>query len=430
MSRRILVADDSSTIQKVIKIAFARHHVEIVEASSFIEALASVVRQGPDLIVVDASLPGAKGPEDFAKLAKGARDAPVLLLFGSYDAVDEALFRQAGFPHTLKKPFESGDLVALADRLLGGQLTQAVPARDMPSMPPAPDQPRAAGRQAHTTVIYEPGTISLDVHAAPMPPPAPGRATTDRVAPPPPPGRTMVPAPAIPSIPELDLDELAPSAEESLAPRVLTDETKRGRRAFVPEPPLDMPRPPSGRSPVHAPPPEFSAAGLDDEADLEAELVRMGVAPPSPPTYHGSAATPTVPGRGDSGSVELRNPELSGSMPGSRTLDQDFDRGLSSDLARTPDFTRSPDGSRGSFAPDRDRGGTGNGPLPFSAGAARAPAISDEQLRALLDERLPSLARQTIEDYCERHFKSLARDIIATELRRLADEKARHLVDN
>src|SRR4051812_39255063 len=110
MSRRILVADDSSTIQKVIKIAFARHAVEIVEASSFAEALAVVVRQAPDLLIVDASLPGAQSPDDFARLARDAHGASVLLLFGTYDAVDEAAFRQAGFPNFLKKPFESGDL--------------------------------------------------------------------------------------------------------------------------------------------------------------------------------------------------------------------------------------------------------------------------------------------------------------------------------
>jgi hypothetical protein len=37
--------------------------------------------------------------------------------------------------------------------------------------------------------------------------------------------------------------------------------------------------------------------------------------------------------------------------------------------------------------------------------------------------------RQAVEDYCDRHFRSLAIEVITAELRRLADEKARHLVD-
>jgi hypothetical protein len=47
-----------------------------------------------------------------------------------------------------------------------------------------------------------------------------------------------------------------------------------------------------------------------------------------------------------------------------------------------------------------------------------------------LTRDLPELVRRVVEDYCDRHFKSLAREFIASELRRLADEKARHLVDN
>ena len=59
--------------------------------------------------------------------------------------------------------------------------------------------------------------------------------------------------------------------------------------------------------------------------------------------------------------------------------------------------------------------------------------VNVEQMRAevlaRLESVLPSLVRDAVESYCERHFKSLAREVIATELRRLADEKARHLVD-
>jgi hypothetical protein len=47
-----------------------------------------------------------------------------------------------------------------------------------------------------------------------------------------------------------------------------------------------------------------------------------------------------------------------------------------------------------------------------------------------VDDQLPPLVRKAIEDYCERHFNTLAREVITNELRRLAEEKARHLVDN
>lgn len=386
MSRRILVADDSSTIQKVIKIAFARHQIEIVEASSYIEALAAVVRQVPDLLVVDASLPGAQGPDDFSKLARDARGAPVLLLFGTYDNVDEAGFRQAGFPHFLKKPFESSDLLAMADRLLGGQLVREAPRREAPMMPPAPDELLPAGRMAHTTVIFEPGTFQLGDDAAQS---ARGRPAAQ-------PPSVRGPSP----MPELDLGDASPGGDDLPAPRVLTDESLRGRRAYVPEPPAGRsgqtvpPRGPAGaRATVPPPPPPSLSLDAEAESPLEAELGRLGMPPPSP-------------------NLRARSPFDEPPQPPHRA-----DRSSAGDDTDPRDTHHPVKTSRTTNPPAAPRG-------------AHSPAIGDEDLLALLDERLPALARQAIEDYCERHFKSLAREIIAAELRRLADEKARHLVDN
>ena len=101
MDRRILVADDSSTIQKVIKIAFSKYPVEIVEAGSYIEALSAVGKQAPDMLIIDASLPGAHGPDDFAKLKSSSQDAPLLLLVGTYEKVDEDSFKAVGLEEFL-----------------------------------------------------------------------------------------------------------------------------------------------------------------------------------------------------------------------------------------------------------------------------------------------------------------------------------------
>lgn len=67
--------------------------------------------------------------------------------------------------------------------------------------------------------------------------------------------------------------------------------------------------------------------------------------------------------------------------------------------------------------------------MPRRAGSSGSDSESGN-LESTVSKLLPALVREMLEDYCERHFKSLARDVIATELRRLADEKARHLVDN
>ena len=52
-----------------------------------------------------------------------------------------------------------------------------------------------------------------------------------------------------------------------------------------------------------------------------------------------------------------------------------------------------------------------------------------EKLEDFLKHEAPVIVRRTVEDYCARHFGTLAKDILTAELRRLADEKARLLVD-
>jgi hypothetical protein len=77
-------------------------------------------------------------------------------------------------------------------------------------------------------------------------------------------------------------------------------------------------------------------------------------------------------------------------------------------------------------------GDTGPG-RTTGAGARRGGEVSGpglDDLRELVGEHLPELVHRAVTEYCQQHFKALAREIIAAELRRLADERARHLVDN
>ncbi len=324
MNRRILVADDSSTIQKVIKIALSRHPLEIVEAGSYLEALTAVAAQPPALLIIDASLPGARGPEDFAKLAAEAHGAPLLLLVGTYDSVDEGAFRQAGFQQFLKKPFESIDIVQAVEGLLG---------------------PTEPGRSQHVAVIHEGGYQTLS--GAGSPKPFPGNESS------------------------LDLNDDLPRSTIP-PPPPMTDNARRGRRAFEGET-TDTTRAPGGFA---VPPPPLSL-GRNDPGEDETAPRR----PPSPPSRETSPLPTIPPGTGLGAS--------------SISLSLDDDEGFR--------------------------------PQPPTRGA-RAGAPEPEPRDLTKD--LPAWVRIAVEDYCERHFKSLAREVIASELRRLADDKARHLVDN
>lgn len=68
-------------------------------------------------------------------------------------------------------------------------------------------------------------------------------------------------------------------------------------------------------------------------------------------------------------------------------------------------------------------------PASDRAGAAIAGETAEE-LQKLLANQLPHMIQKEVSKYCEEHFDELARSVVETELRRLAMERARHLVDN
>lgn len=137
---RMLVADDSSAIQKVIRIAFAGFQARIEEAFSLQQGLVNLEKQAFDLIILDVNLPGLKGGQALPDLKAKAGSAQFILLAGSYDEFKEDEFRSRGFRHFLKKPFEATGLITQVKVLLGPKLTD--PAADAKGLSQSDDGPR------------------------------------------------------------------------------------------------------------------------------------------------------------------------------------------------------------------------------------------------------------------------------------------------
>ncbi len=118
MSRRILLADDSVTIQKVIELTFMDGEYEVRAVGSGDEAIALLDSLDPDVVIADIHMPGANGYE-VARRAKALRaDRPVLLLVGTFEPFDEQQARASGADRHLKKPFDSQELLQIVDDLL------------------------------------------------------------------------------------------------------------------------------------------------------------------------------------------------------------------------------------------------------------------------------------------------------------------------
>jgi CheY-like chemotaxis protein len=180
MTERWLVIDDSSTIQRVIKLAFQDYDVQIAEADSCVDGSRELTKQSPSLIIIDASVAGAQGVQDFVALRNMTPKTPFVILQGSYDAIEEASFLQVGFQHFLRKPFDGAQLLQVTRQALGRALpSRIVDEAPVPPPPPAPEKARPAREETKSQRGLDLGLASEKVtrfggaHTAPTPSPAP-----------------------------------------------------------------------------------------------------------------------------------------------------------------------------------------------------------------------------------------------------------------
>ncbi len=107
--RKLLLADDSVTIQKVVNLTFADEGIEVITVGDGDAAMERFVENVPDLVLVDVNMPGLDGYRicEMIKQDDETRHIPVILLVGSFEPFDEAEARRVGADDYLTKPFQS-----------------------------------------------------------------------------------------------------------------------------------------------------------------------------------------------------------------------------------------------------------------------------------------------------------------------------------
>lgn len=128
MGYRLLLADDSITIQKVVGIIFANSDYDLTVVDNGDAALAKAREMVPDIMLVDALMPGKSGYEVCEEVRRDPRlkEVPILLLTGAFEPFDEAKARQSGADDFISKPFESQQLIDKVSNLIElGRLRKA-----------------------------------------------------------------------------------------------------------------------------------------------------------------------------------------------------------------------------------------------------------------------------------------------------------------
>jgi CheY-like chemotaxis protein len=121
MGNRILLADDSITIQKVVNLTFADEGIEVVAVSNGDLAERRLGEINPDLVLADIFMPGKNGYQlcEAIKQDPQFQNVPVVLLVGAFEPFDQAEARRVRADAHLTKPFESRTLVETVRRLVG-----------------------------------------------------------------------------------------------------------------------------------------------------------------------------------------------------------------------------------------------------------------------------------------------------------------------
>lgn len=113
MPYKLLLADDSITIQKLIELMLISEGFEVKSVSDGEQALEILKDYSPDIILADIEMPLINGLQLCEKIKKspGLRHIPFMLLVGAFEPFDEHYAKSIGIEDFIIKPFESSELI-------------------------------------------------------------------------------------------------------------------------------------------------------------------------------------------------------------------------------------------------------------------------------------------------------------------------------
>ncbi len=112
MGAKLLLADDSVTIQKVVELTLADEDYDITTVSDGASALEKAETLHPNLILADIVMPELNGYELCEKIRQNSSlaETPVILLSSTFETYDESRGASVGANDHIVKPFESDEL--------------------------------------------------------------------------------------------------------------------------------------------------------------------------------------------------------------------------------------------------------------------------------------------------------------------------------
>jgi len=120
MIKKILVADNSITIQKIVAMAFEHEDAVVEGISKGKEALDKMKTFKPDIVLADIDMQDLTGFELSKKIKNDPKfnSTKVLLLASDFEGFSKDLFDSSGADDHISKPFKSEDIIKKVNDLL------------------------------------------------------------------------------------------------------------------------------------------------------------------------------------------------------------------------------------------------------------------------------------------------------------------------
>ena len=108
--RKVLVVDDSTAVRELFNVLLSRSNFIVSEAENGKEALKKIIRNKPDMIILDITMPRMNGFELSRQLRKrsGTKDIPII--FCTAKREEELFSYKTDIDNYIKKPFSVEEL--------------------------------------------------------------------------------------------------------------------------------------------------------------------------------------------------------------------------------------------------------------------------------------------------------------------------------
>lgn len=135
--KKLLLADDSPTIERMIRLNFEGEDIEILCARDGDRALSLFEKEKPDIVLADIYMPGQNGFNvcNFIKNHKRIKPVPVLLLVGSFEPFNDEEAERVRADGVLVKPLDSNQLVETVKKLLQKDTVESMREKTMEDKP-------------------------------------------------------------------------------------------------------------------------------------------------------------------------------------------------------------------------------------------------------------------------------------------------------